>query len=108
MLVGHSDAAGTCRYNDSLALRRARAVRQALIASGLGRTRIDVASIGERRPMSFSAASDAQQMNRRVEILVEGGGPPEPEFAGSIIPTCPMDAARGSKSMNQATADLTQ
>jgi outer membrane protein OmpA-like peptidoglycan-associated protein len=107
MLIGHSDAVGTCRYNDSLALRRARAVRQALIASGLDRTRIDVASIGERRPASFSAASDAQRMNRRVEVLVEGG-PLEPESASSIIPMCPTDAARGSKSMNQATAGVTQ
>lgn len=107
VLVGHSDSVGTCRYNDSLALRRARAVRRALLAAGLGRTRIDVVGIGERRPMSFSAASDAQQMNRRVEILVEGAEP-EPESAGSIVPKCPLDTAASPKTMNQATADLTQ
>jgi outer membrane protein OmpA-like peptidoglycan-associated protein len=100
VLIGHSDSLGTCSYNDSLALRRARAVQRALISAGLGRTRIDVVSVGERRPMSFSSAEDAQQLNRRVEILVEGG--PEPESDGSIVPKCP------SGSTNQATADRTQ
>lgn len=103
VVVGHSDSLGTCRYNDSLALQRARAVRQALVASGVGRTRVDVASVGERRPMNFSAAGEAQQLNRRVEILVEGGA--EQEGGGSVIPTCPMDAARNSKTM---TTDLAQ
>lgn len=107
VVIGHSDSMGTCRYNDSLALRRARAVRQGLVFSGLSGARIDVVSIGERRPMSFSAASDAQQMNRRVEILIEGGAP-EPDSTGSIVPKCPTDAGHRSKSMNQATADLTQ
>ena len=32
----------------------------------------EVASVGERRPVSFSSAEEAQQLNRRVEILVEG------------------------------------
>lgn len=101
VVVGHSDSVGTCRYNDSLALRRARAVQRALVSGGLGRTRIDVVSIGERRPMNFSAANEAQQLNRRVEILVEGGpeGAAEPESMGSILPKCPV---------NQATADVTQ
>ena len=106
VLVGHSDSVGTCRYNDSLALRRARAVQQALVSSGLGRTRIDVVSVGERRPMSFSAANDAQQLNRRVEILVEGESETEP--AGSVVPKCPVDVARSSNSMNQSTVDLAQ
>lgn len=106
VVIGHSDSVGTCRYNDSLALRRARAVQRALAASGLRRTRIDVVSVGERRPMSFSAASEAQQLNRRVEILVEGGS--EPESTGSVIPKCPMDAARSTTSVNQQTVDLAE
>jgi outer membrane protein OmpA-like peptidoglycan-associated protein len=106
VLIGHSDSLGTCSYNDSLALKRARAVQRALVAGGLGRTRIDVVSVGERRPMSFSAAEDAQQLNRRVEILVEGES--EPESTGSIVPKCPVDNARSSKATNQATADLTR
>jgi len=91
VVVGHSDAVGTCRYNDSLALRRARTVQRALAASGLRRIPIEVASIGERRPVSFSSADVAQQLNRRVEILVEGTA--DEDASAHVIPRCP----RGSR-----------
>lgn len=88
VVVGHSDAVGTCRYNDSLALRRARSVQRALAASGLRRIPIKVASVGERRPVSFSSAEEAQQLNRRVEILVEGST--EEDESARVIPRCPQ------------------
>lgn len=87
VVVGHSDAVGTCRYNDTLALRRARTVQRALAASGLNRIPIEVASIGERRPVSFSSANEAQQLNRRVEILVEGTA--GNDASARVIPKCP-------------------
>lgn len=96
VLVGHSDSVGTCRYNDSLALRRARVVQRALAASGLRRVPMEVVSIGERRPMSFAAADEAQQLNRRVEILVEGTS-----RAGStapVIPKCPLPPEQSPRS----------
>ena len=92
VVVGHSDAVGTCRYNDTLALRRARSVQRALAASGLSRIPIYVASIGERRPVSFSAANEAQQLNRRVEILVEG--PAGTDSSARVIPKCPAQPVR--------------
>lgn len=90
VLVGHSDSVGTCRYNDTLALARARAVRRALLASGLKRTPIEVVGIGERRPLSFASASEAQQLNRRVEVLVEGTA--DADTDARIIPRCPLDS----------------
>lgn len=87
VLVGHSDSVGTCRYNDSLAFRRARAVEQALIGAGVRRDAIAIASIGERRPRDFSWTPEAQQLNRRVEILVEGH--PPPIDMNEIFPRCP-------------------
>lgn len=88
VVVGHSDSVGTCRYNEGLALRRASEVQRALVSDGVRRTPIEVVSVGERRPVSFSAANEAQQLNRRVEILVEGGS--EPVVAGdNVIPKCP-------------------
>jgi outer membrane protein OmpA-like peptidoglycan-associated protein len=93
VVVGHSDAVGTCRYNDSLALRRARTVQRALAASGLSRIPIEVASIGERRPVSFSSATDAQQLNRRVEILVEGTADTD-DASARVIPRCPSADSR--------------
>jgi outer membrane protein OmpA-like peptidoglycan-associated protein len=71
VLVGHGDASGFCRFNDALALRRAQAVRQALISAGVQGARITPVSLGERRPTDFSANETAYQANRRVEILIE-------------------------------------
>jgi outer membrane protein OmpA-like peptidoglycan-associated protein len=93
VVVGHSDSVGTCRYNESIALHRAREVQRALVSAGLRRIPIDVVGIGERRPLSFAADSDAQQLNRRVEILVEGAVELG-SSAGNIIPKCPQHAAR--------------
>ncbi|MBM0105189.1 OmpA family protein [Steroidobacter sp. S1-65] len=93
VVVGHSDSVGTCRYNETLALKRAREVRRTLISSGLRRVPIEVVSVGERRPMSFAAASEAQQLNRRVEILMEGEF--DQELADEpVIPKCPTHAPK--------------
>jgi outer membrane protein OmpA-like peptidoglycan-associated protein len=96
VLVGHSDSVGTCRYNESLALRRAREVQRALVSSGLRRVPIELVTVGERRPLSFAAANDAQQLNRRVEILVEGAVEHDEADDGSIVPKCPAQAAHGA------------
>jgi outer membrane protein OmpA-like peptidoglycan-associated protein len=71
VIVGHGDRAGTCRYNDVLGLQRAEAVRRALIAGGLRTRAIQMASLGERRPLDFATTGEAHDRNRRVEILIE-------------------------------------
>lgn len=94
VLVGHSDSVGTCRYNDLLALSRASTVAQALINSGVRRSGIEIVSVGERRPMSFATAEDAQMLNRRVEILVEGQ--PGDDIEDHSVPQCPAGARQNS------------
>ena len=71
VVIGHGDHQGRCRYNDGLALRRAQAVRRALLSAGLPTQRIEVASLGERRPLDFEATQEAHDLNRRVELLIE-------------------------------------
>lgn len=92
VLVGHGDHTGTCRINDAIALQRARAVRDALVAGGIERGRIDIVSLGERRPQDFSASEAAHAANRRVEILVEGreddSEDPRYEAEERILPRC--------------------
>lgn len=75
VIVGHGDYEGSCRHNDAIGMRRAETVRRALVAGGLRAERIDVASLGERRPLDFASGSAAHDLNRRVEILVEGASP---------------------------------
>jgi len=90
VIVGHSDYEGSCRYNDTLGMHRADAVRRALVAGGLRIRRIDISSLGERRPLDFASSSAAHDLNRRVEILVEGASPDsEPTAAPSrLAPRC--------------------
>ena len=90
VIVGHGDYEGSCRYNDALGMRRADAVRRALVASGLRAKVIDIASLGERRPLDFASSSAAHDLNRRVEILVEGasanGDPIEARRSPRCVP----------------------
>jgi outer membrane protein OmpA-like peptidoglycan-associated protein len=71
VLVGHTDHHGTCRRNDSLGLRRADFVKHVLASAGIPLATIRTATLGERRPLNFSSNAEAQQLNRRVEILLE-------------------------------------
>lgn len=90
VIVGHSDYEGRCRYNDALGMSRADAVRRALVASGLRAKVIDIASLGERRPLDFASSSAAHDLNRRVEILVEGVSPSSGsvEAQSRLAPRC--------------------
>ncbi|HEX7011832.1 MAG TPA: OmpA family protein [Steroidobacteraceae bacterium] len=91
VIVGHADYAGTCRYNDAIGLRRADAVRRALAQAGVPSRKMQIASLGERRPLDFAAAPDAHDLNRRVEILVEGFEPAD-EPTRRALPRCPPHA----------------
>lgn len=90
VIVGHGDYEGSCRLNDALGMRRADAVRRALVASGLRAKVIDIASLGERRPLDFASSSAAHDLNRRVEVLVEGAtADREPiEAQSRLAPNC--------------------
>lgn len=90
VIVGHGDHEGTCRYNDALGLRRAEAVRRALIGAGLHARRVELASLGERRPLDFAATTEAHDLNRRVEILIESRNAPAVDVPAipRIAPVC--------------------
>lgn len=70
VIVGHTDSPSQCRFNDGLALRRAEAVRDEFVAAGVRRESMEVVSLGERRPLSFSTGGAAHALDRRVEVLV--------------------------------------
>jgi outer membrane protein OmpA-like peptidoglycan-associated protein len=90
VLIGHADHDGACRHNDALARRRAHAVRRALMASGVRRGTIEVAGLGERRPLDFATTAEAHALNRRVEILVESeaSSPPADGEQQRVMPRC--------------------
>jgi outer membrane protein OmpA-like peptidoglycan-associated protein len=95
VVVGHGDYQGTCRYNDALALRRAQTVRRMLIDAGIRSSRIQVASLGERRPLDFASTTQAHDLNRRVEILVEAAKTPAntASLQQRLLPKCSAEPA---------------
>ena len=69
-LAGYTDRAGPEAYNDKLSLRRARAVRNALVERGIDSKRILVSSYGESRPRVMTPDGVREIQNRRVEVTV--------------------------------------
>ena len=62
---GHTDIKGAEEYNQTLSLKRAEAVRDALMQNGVIPERMKTVGYGESRPISSDHA-----MNRRVEIII--------------------------------------
>lgn len=67
-LTGHTDNIGSDEYNDDLGIRRARAIRNLLVARGVPETQISLASRGETDPVDTNTTEDGRSNNRRVEI----------------------------------------
>jgi outer membrane protein OmpA-like peptidoglycan-associated protein len=70
VVVGHTDKVGSDAFNDALALRRAEAVRTALIGRGVAPGNIVAVGRGKREPLIPTADGVAEPRNRRVEIVV--------------------------------------
>jgi outer membrane protein OmpA-like peptidoglycan-associated protein len=68
--TGHADRSGPEIYNMALSLRRANAVKDALVRAGVKDTDISVVGLGENRPLVKTADGVREAQNRRVEIVV--------------------------------------
>lgn len=75
VLAGFSDGEGAARANRDIALRRAEAVRRAILAAAetanLDRVSIEVDAFGEAMPMACDDSAWGRQSNRRVEVWVD-------------------------------------
>ena len=69
-VTGHADRAGSEDYNTALSLRRANAVRDALVARGIAGARVSVAGRGEADPAVATPDGAQEPANRRVEIII--------------------------------------
>ena len=72
-ITGHTSAAGPEGYNQRLSLKRAAAVRQALIGYGVGPERLFTAGRGESEPIASNRTREGRALNRRVELTVVDG-----------------------------------
>jgi outer membrane protein OmpA-like peptidoglycan-associated protein len=69
--VGHADRSGPEDYNMALSLRRANAVKDALVRDGVPPTAIAVIGKGETQPLVPTADGVREPQNRRVEIVLQ-------------------------------------
>ena len=69
--TGHADRSGPENYNMALSLRRANAVKDALVRNGVPATAISVIVKGETQPLVPTADGVREPQNRRVEIVLQ-------------------------------------
>jgi OmpA-OmpF porin, OOP family len=69
--TGHADKSGPESYNMALSLRRANAVKDALVREGVPATAIAVVGRGETQPLVPTADGVREPQNRRVEIVIQ-------------------------------------
>lgn len=70
--VGHTDSIGAAKYNQSLSVRRAEAVKAYLVSKGIDASRIYTEGKGLTQPVASNKTREGRAKNRRVEVEVVG------------------------------------
>ena len=71
-LEGHCDERGTAEYNLALGERRAKAVKDYLIAAGVPADLVSTISYGKERPFVLGHDESAWKWNRRGHFVISG------------------------------------
>ncbi|MCB1777188.1 MAG: OmpA family protein, partial [Candidatus Competibacteraceae bacterium] len=69
LIAGHTDAAGSNKYNLILSRKRAQAVRAYLIEHGVAPDRLIAEGYGEAYPVASNATEAGRDANRRSEFI---------------------------------------
>jgi peptidoglycan-associated lipoprotein len=72
LLEGHCDERGTAEYNLALGERRAKVVKDYLIAAGVAAERVSTISYGKERPFVLGHDESAWKWNRRGHFVLQG------------------------------------
>ena len=71
VVEGNTDNKGTDAYNQKLSERRAAAVKDVLVKSGIDASRLTTVGYGESRPIASNDTEEGRAKNRRVSIVVK-------------------------------------
>jgi len=71
VVEGNTDSKGTDAYNQKLSERRAAAVKDVLVKSGIDSSRLSTVGYGESRPVASNDTEEGRAKNRRVTIVVK-------------------------------------
>ena len=69
-IEGNCDEWGTDEYNYALGLKRAKAMKDALAASGVEGSRMSIISYGESKPKCYDHNAECWQENRRADVKI--------------------------------------
>ncbi len=69
-IEGYTDSTGSAAANKTLSMKRAQAVRNALIAAGVNASRMSTVGMGEADPVASNATATGRAMNRRVVVIL--------------------------------------
>ena len=71
-IEGYTDSTGSVEHNQELSERRAAAVRDFLIAQGVSMNNVYAQGFGPENPVASNSTPQGRQMNRRVDLVVNG------------------------------------
>ena len=69
IIDGYTDNRGSEQLNGQLSLKRAKAVREALVAHGLNAARVRTRGLGSANPIADNHTREGRDKNRRVELV---------------------------------------
>ncbi len=71
-IEGYTDSTGTAEHNQQLSERRAAAVKDFLISQGVSSNNVSAQGFGPTNPVASNSTAQGRQMNRRVDLVVNG------------------------------------
>jgi outer membrane protein OmpA-like peptidoglycan-associated protein len=71
-IEGYTDSIGTDEYNQTLSEKRAEAVRDYLVSSGVSMNNVAAQGMGKADPIADNSTAAGRKLNRRVEMTVSG------------------------------------
>src|ERR1700735_4729744 len=69
---GYTDSIGSDEYNQTLSDKRAEAVRDYLVSSGVSMNNVAAQGMGKAYPIADNSTASGRKLNRRVEMIVSG------------------------------------
>jgi outer membrane protein OmpA-like peptidoglycan-associated protein len=72
VIAGYTDSMGSATTNRKISLKRANAVKNYFIKSGISSDRLEAVGYGEIKPIASNSTAEGREKNRRIEIYVEG------------------------------------